>query len=877
MQIFASTAKEHTSRTKAARSIVEPKAGRHDPVTTVSSATIFRKAACACGGGCPSCQSGAGSLKISRPNDAAEIEADAIADRVMRMPLANEKPVHFNSHISESQIQRQPEGETPATAEEPDPIGEGLSTVAENLSENNPAFSELTEDLGNRFRALPTPLSVGVPLFLGANYVGIWTLAMLNPAMRRHLNDFNLGMLPGALVPQFPLKTFTYRILDPEQTRFEFDVGLDVSGIIESIDENSPISTLSLETAGRLNTQAPTGTPPIGLSSLNVNLGLFDDGLTFSGGFRQGVDPYPLLHRDPYTGEGSRIMQQVPGLPDLYPDQRDIRFMLQVDFVKLYNYFNPQSAPIRSVPQQLEGDRIDRQIQRKHDPSEESLSTSKPTESYLASLSGGETLSGKEKQFFESRFGHDFSNVRLHRDSRANESANNVNAVAYTHGNNIVFGRDEYQPGTDSGKRLLAHELAHVIQNSTGTRQDETIRREPKEKPAPPKIKTGPASSSPSLDLLPSINGEPCACLLSIHGDERGARVIAKLLHANCSYNLALVRPDSKNRLIDIPNVGQRDPNELFPEDVVEECMTDETACRDRLKADATATDRKKTLKFAQTQFFLAVKDCSNSFTLPVIGLHDNRTNDTGVYLDLVAKKKINVDDLKTDIDKTQPKEKGKPDPTKKALADLRKKLKGAGGMLDVGGTTNIFRWCNLPDIGKCHPGDPEHPDNVVWVTNEEDFKKLAATNVNVVLQTSAGPESMTDLSTVFLHLKKLGLTQEFGELLNDLLTGDIFWELLFGDNDPDTIDIDKLRFINIEGAGLSHDKLAVSERVRNYKAVVDVLKTVPGAYCCGDKPEDVEKGIEKDLELSEADIDKKIFDQNLTRVIDLVRKLLPF
>jgi hypothetical protein len=384
----------------------------------------------------------------------------------MRMPAANDKPVHSNSRISEPQIQRQPDGETPTAGEEPEPIGEGLATVAENLSENNPAFSQLTEELGDRFSALPAPVSVGIPLFLGANYAGVWALAMANPAMRRHLNDFNLGMIPGALVPQFPIKTFTYRILDPEQTRFEFDLGLDVSGIIESLDENSPISTLSLETAGRLNTDAPSGTSPVGLSSLNVNLGLFDDGLTFSGGFRQGVDPYPLLHRDPFTGEGSRIMQQDPGLPDLYPDQRDIRFMIQVDFVKLYNYFNPQSTPIRSVPQQLEGDRIDRQIQRKPD-AQESLST-RTAESYLGSLSGGETLSGKEKQFFESRFGHDFSNVRLHTDSRANESANRVNAAAYTHGNNIVFGRDQYQPGTESGKRLLAHELTHVMQQGKG-------------------------------------------------------------------------------------------------------------------------------------------------------------------------------------------------------------------------------------------------------------------------------------------------------------------------------------------------------------------------------------------------------------------------
>src|SRR5205809_6174003 len=57
--------------------------------------TIHRKSSCACGGGCPSCQPGAGSLKISQPNDAAEIEADAIADRVMRM--TNDKTSSVNN------------------------------------------------------------------------------------------------------------------------------------------------------------------------------------------------------------------------------------------------------------------------------------------------------------------------------------------------------------------------------------------------------------------------------------------------------------------------------------------------------------------------------------------------------------------------------------------------------------------------------------------------------------------------------------------------------------------------------------------------------------------------------------------------------------
>jgi hypothetical protein len=457
-----------------------------------------------------------------------------------------------------------------------------------------------------------------------------------------------------------------------------------------------------------------------------------------------------------------------------------------------------------------------------------------------AVASGGIGLDTQTRAFFEPRLGYDLSSIRVHSNPVAASSATAVDAKAYTIGSDIVFGDGEYSPADESGRRLLAHELAHVLQNSSGDRDGlRTIKRDPKDTPkkkAPPKIPTGPASGSPNLDVSYSVNGDPCACLVAIHADERGARVIARLLHANCSYNLALVMPDSGNRPVDIPNVGSMDPNELFPQDVVEECMTDEEACKKRLVDDASSTDRAKTLKYAQTQFFLAVKDCSDSFTLPVIGLHDNRTDDTAPYLKLVAKKTINVDDLKgVDIDKTKPKKKGEADPAKKSMDNLRTKLKGSGGMLDKKGSTNIFRWCALPDIGKCHVGDPQHPDNVVWVTNEEDFKKLAATSVNVALQTKAGPESLTDLSTVFLHLKDLADRQMFEELL-DLLTGDFIWKVLLGLDEP-SIDPDKLRFINIEGSGLSHDKLPVSERVRNYNAVVDVLKSLPGLYCCGDKP----------------------------------------
>jgi Domain of unknown function (DUF4157) len=68
----------------------------------------------------------------------------------------------------------------------------------------------------------------------------------------------------------------------------------------------------------------------------------------------------------------------------------------------------------------------------------------------------------------EDRFGHDFSGVRVHTDAQAAESSLAVEALAYTVGNNVVFGANQYAPNTNHGKQLLAHELTHVIQQTNG-------------------------------------------------------------------------------------------------------------------------------------------------------------------------------------------------------------------------------------------------------------------------------------------------------------------------------------------------------------------------------------------------------------------------
>lgn len=85
----------------------------------------------------------------------------------------------------------------------------------------------------------------------------------------------------------------------------------------------------------------------------------------------------------------------------------------------------------------------------------------------IASLRrGGQPLPASERTFFEPRFGHDFSHVRIHSDSQAAELARAVNARAFAVGKDVVFGTGEYAPGKVLGRRLLAHELTHVVQQS---------------------------------------------------------------------------------------------------------------------------------------------------------------------------------------------------------------------------------------------------------------------------------------------------------------------------------------------------------------------------------------------------------------------------
>jgi hypothetical protein len=112
-----------------------------------------------------------------------------------------------------------------------------------------------------------------------------------------------------------------------------------------------------------------------------------------------------------------------------------------------------------------------RELRRKSDGSE--LHMMAPPIVHEVLRSPGAPLDAATRSFFEARFGRDFSQVRVHTDVKAAESARAVNALAYTVGSHIAFSSGRYSPDGATGRQLLAHELTHVVQ------QTPTLARKP--------------------------------------------------------------------------------------------------------------------------------------------------------------------------------------------------------------------------------------------------------------------------------------------------------------------------------------------------------------------------------------------------------------
>jgi len=158
---------------------------------------------------------------------------------------------------------------------------------------------------------------------------------------------------------------------------------------------------------------------------------------------------------DEYEREADRVADQVmrirqPSGVDLTPGDPKIQRLCQGCEEEV------RRQPLEEEEELLQTKRISRRGGLTPEPEAQAQ--------IAAATHGGAPLPTNTRKFFETRFGQDFTDVRIHVDAAAADSVSSVNARAYTLGRDIVFGSGQYAPGTFRGKQLLAHELTHVVQ-----------------------------------------------------------------------------------------------------------------------------------------------------------------------------------------------------------------------------------------------------------------------------------------------------------------------------------------------------------------------------------------------------------------------------
>lgn len=177
---------------------------------------------------------------------------------------------------------------------------------------------------------------------------------------------------------------------------------------------------------------------------------------------------------DPYEREADRVADRVTGMP-----------------APLLRHTDPGGLPENRIP-------------RASDTRYAEPETTPAPENGIGDLPGGRPLPAPERSFFESRFGYDFGKVRVHTGTEAAASAEAINARAYTSGNRIVFNTGQYVPNTSGGQHLIAHELAHVVQQATSRSMPSAVYRQPEET-RPPETPTLPpfTLTGTGLTILP--------------------------------------------------------------------------------------------------------------------------------------------------------------------------------------------------------------------------------------------------------------------------------------------------------------------------------------------------------------------------------------
>jgi hypothetical protein len=144
--------------------------------------------------------------------------------------------------------------------------------------------------------------------------------------------------------------------------------------------------------------------------------------------------------------------------------------------------------------------------------------------------SPGRALDPATSSFMGQRFGADFSDVRIHTDGQAARSAAAVHARAYTVGRDVVFGAGQYDPGGETGRHLLAHELAHTLQQGGGARRAPFIQR---------KIHVGAGLSLDTMGYTVTKSGDTYSAPKAVRTGSVWNEIFTSLLASPRTFNLA--------------------------------------------------------------------------------------------------------------------------------------------------------------------------------------------------------------------------------------------------------------------------------------------------------------------------------------------------
>ncbi len=396
-------------------------------------------------------------LNMSKPGDAPEQEADQVAEAVIKRPPAG----GGIGHVLGTMLMRQG-AEKSSGEEEKEKYREAAKKVGEAFLETKlgKTLTDQAKEKGEEFiKSAPGMVITGI-----AAEAAVTALAVANKELPIGLPEIPLDKLHPGLKMKI---TYEGPVLSPTKAMITF------SGTFGGPEEEKKPGMTKSETEKAKTTK------------LAAEMAAFREMLKTPEQKKAEKEAWMKFMAEKYGPKVPGAEAGVPAISSSVPSLKLTPLTLEYKKKshKLLEKELELEIPGIEIKPEEETEKIkkeeEKSLQRKPlaGAEEHSSPADAPPIVHKVLRSPGQALDVTTRGFMESRFGFDFSQVRVHTDSEASESAIAVNARAYTSGINIAFKAGQYAPGTTDGRALLAHELAHVVQQTASSPPRTTIQR----------------------------------------------------------------------------------------------------------------------------------------------------------------------------------------------------------------------------------------------------------------------------------------------------------------------------------------------------------------------------------------------------------------